>query len=51
MKCHAPGCNKEVPISKGKKKRVTCSKKCSGIWNWLSGKEREKIRGKKYNKK
>ena len=44
MKCYVPGCNKEIPKSKRKMKRVTCSKRCSGIYHWMPSNERKKIR-------
>lgn len=53
MICIMPNCTKEIPKwrLKSKMPRVTCSKKCSGEWNHMSSKDREKIRGKPYNKK
>lgn len=48
MKCYMPECKKQIPEYRIKQGWVTCSKKCSNAWNWLPGKIREKIRGKKY---
>ncbi len=49
MKCYNPNCKKQIPENRIKYGFVTCSKKCSNAWNWLSADVREKIRGKKYN--
>jgi len=46
--CCIPACNKEIPEWRKKAGMITCSKKCSREWNWMSGKKREEIRGKKY---
>ena len=51
MKCYLPDCNKEIPEWREKRGRITCSKKGSNAWNGLPQKQREEIRGKKYNRK
>ena len=49
--CYVPDCKKEIPAWRVNKGRITCSKKCSNAWNWVSKTKREEIRGAKYNRK
>lgn len=44
MKCYMPNCNKEVPKWRIEKGFITCSKKCSNAWSWVSSKLRGKIK-------
>jgi len=48
--CYNPECNKAIPESRLKQGRISCSKKCSNAWNWVPQKQREEIRGRKYNR-
>ena len=50
-KCIVPNCGCKIPPWRERDGLITCSKKCSNAWHRIPLREREKIRGKRYNRK